>query len=99
MGKSSRLYDHNSRSVQEATLIDETEGNEVKEWIDKIKGATRPLDRENALKDLLLAVRDDKLTSAQAGKIVRDGHFAPDLKIVLEQTRWLQRNGINFNVR
>ena len=96
MGKISRLYDFNCRSLQEVEAINNEEEKIVRDLIQEVKGHPDYLGREQALKRLILETRDGRYDTSVLAKVIKRGYLLLELNDIVKQTRWLQRNRIKL---
>jgi len=96
LGKQSRLYDFNCRSLQEVEAINNEEEKIVKNLIYSIRGHSDYLEREQALKRLILEVRDGRYDIEVLAKVIKRGGLILELDAIVKQTRWLKAQKISF---
>ena len=96
MAKPSRLYEFNSRSLQEVGAIrDETE-RDIAFWFNRIKGTSDQMERMNALKDLIVRTKSGEYDVDVISSVVRRGNLMLELNEIVKQTRWLKQQKIFF---
>jgi hypothetical protein len=96
LAKSARLYDYNSRSLQEVGVINNQKEEAIAKWLKKIKGTDDYLTTVSALKELIVAVSKEEEELDIIVAVGKRGNLGLELNDVAKQTRWLKAQNISF---
>jgi hypothetical protein len=77
-------------------VINQEEEKAVNDWLQKIKGCPDSIGKEAALKDLIVAVKNERYDISVIAKVVKRGNLLLELDSILRQARWLKAQKISF---